>query len=123
MGDESVPAVQKIEALRSANCMREGNKRSLLSSEDFVMHIARIQAVLGIASEIANAEQPEDLLHREDRKVVDLAACINEHLASRRPVREQQIRETGDALFVTDYMADLRIAVQDAGRNVNGERR
>ena len=82
--------------------MIDGQERTFLTRQYLVVHSTRIEAVLGIAGEVARAEHAEDFLHREDAEIVDLSAGIKKRIAEVPPVLEQHIGKPIDRFFIRD---------------------
>jgi hypothetical protein len=100
----------------------DGEEGPLLPGQDLVVHRPGVQAVLGVAREVAHAQEAQHLLHREDREVVHLAAGVHQRPAGRRAVSEQEVGEPRDGLGVADRAPLAAGRVEDARRQVERER-
>ena len=119
MGDEAVPAIEEIKPIRPVERLRDRDERPLLSRQDFIVNGAGVEAVLGVSRQIANAQQAEDLLHGEDREVVNLTASIDERLSRRRPMSEQQLRKASNGFLIADGASRSPGDVQHARADVD----
>ena len=75
--------------------------------------------MLSIARKVAHAEQAEDLLHRENREVVELAARIDEGSAAGLAVLKHHLGELAYRFRVADLLALAGFRIKHAGRRVD----
>ena len=94
-------------------------ERTFLPGEGLVVNGAGVETMFGVAGEISNSEEPEDLLHGENREVVELPARVDQRSAFFSDVVERQIGEPRDALLVGDRTPVG--SIEYARRNVYGK--
>ncbi len=119
MADGPVPTIEQIHAVGPGGRLFNGYEGAFLPGQDLVVNRAGVEAVLGVARQIADAQEAKDLLNGEDREVVDLPRSVEEDPPALLAVLEDQVGEALDRLLVGQVAPLARGPVLLGGLNAD----